>query len=545
MLQVKDLSVRYLNGKEKALSSINLEAKEGEFIVIAGNSGSGKSTLAQILMTLIPNFIDAKISGNIFYNDTHFKDLSREKLVKMLGYVPQYPSDFTTSLLVEEEIVFLLENLALDSDKIYQRLNNVLAELEIETLQNRVVPELSSGELQRVFLASALAYTPPIIILDEPIARIDPKTEIKLVKKLRDLADQGHLIIAFEHRLDYILNEADRLIILDKGKIITDGIPSDHLKNLKEIDPPELSLLDIGQDLKLTTLYDIPNFKNIVSRIENKEIPRTKKKKKLDIRETVVRLNQINFRYNKRTDWILENVNLQLGKGESIGLVGINGSGKSTMMKIILGIEKTVKGEVEIKNRRIRRTRRSKQDCTYVPENAKLFLIGPTPFKDLEKQLKNKEEVSQLYQKYKMSRLMNRKLYHLSEGERRLFSLINSFQFDDDIILLDEPTIALDKKGREILLSLIEENKKRGKTIVLASNDPRIITTLDRIIVIKDGKITLDGCPREVLYELEKQTDLVPNQTVRFIQKLEEQTGKNLPRVLNPSEFNSLFQERK
>ena len=226
MLQIKDLTVRYLTGKKDALKSINLEAHKGEFIVIAGSSGSGKSTLAQVLMTLIPNFVEAKITGDVSYDGTSFNNLTREKIVEILGYVPQYPSDFTTSLLVEEEIVFLLENLALDTEQISSRLNQVLTELEINHLQRRVIPELSSGELQRVFLASALAFTPPIIILDEPIARIDPKTEVKIVDKLRDLADQGHLVIAFEHRLDYILTKADRLIILDNGSIVNDGIPS-------------------------------------------------------------------------------------------------------------------------------------------------------------------------------------------------------------------------------------------------------------------------------------------------------------------------------
>ncbi|MCE7748308.1 MAG: ATP-binding cassette domain-containing protein [Candidatus Heimdallarchaeota archaeon] len=543
MLKIENLNVKYPTSKEYALENINLEASRGEFIVVAGPSGSGKSTLAQVLMTLIPNFTEARISGEISYNGISFKELTRDKLVSLLGYVPQYPSDFTTSLLVEEEIVFLLENLALDSEEIISRLNQVLTELEISSLQRRVIPELSSGELQRVFLASALAFAPPIIILDEPIARIDPKTEVKLVELLRKLANNGHLVIAFEHRLDYIVTKADRLVILKKGEIVSDGHPSNNIDLLEDIDPPELSLIDFKDKEKIISLEDQVDLKRIISRIKNMDISKLYKLDNETSSDTTISLNQVNFRYNNKTNWILKDVNLQFKKGESIGLMGINGCGKSTLMKVILGIEKTRKGEVWIKGRKIKNVRKGKKDCIYVPENAKLFLVGPTPIRDLERQLRNNEEVIEIYNNFKMQKLMKRKLYHLSEGERRLFALINSFHFHKDIILLDEPTIALDKKGRRILLELVETAKENGNTVILATNDPRIVTSLDRLVVIENGDICLDGLPRDVLYELEKQTNLIPNQTVRLIQKLEKETGISLPKILNPEEFNLLLKE--
>ena len=543
MLKVKDLTVKYPTQKKYALKSVNFEAQIGDFIVVAGASGSGKSTLAQVLMTLIPNFTQAEISGDISFNNLSFNEFTRENLVNTLGYVPQYPSDFTTSLLVEEEIVFLLENLAIDSEEILSSLNQVLEELGISKLKRRLIPELSSGELQRVFLASALAFTPPIIILDEPIARIDPKTEVKLVELLRNLADKGHLVIAFEHRLDYIATKADRLIILKKGEIVSDEHPSKTIEMLEEIDPPELSLIDSKNKDKILSLEDQIDSKRIISRIKKANTSELFKLENKKPSDTVISLNHVNFRYSNKSNWILKDINLQFKKGESIGLMGINGCGKSTLMKIILGVEKVKEGEVWSKGRRINNVRRGKKDSIYVPENAKLFLVGPTPVKDLERQLRNEEEVVEIYSKFKMQKLMKRKLYHLSEGERRLFALINSFHFQEDFILLDEPTIALDKKGRRILLELVKTATDNGNTIILASNDPRIVTSLDRLIVIEKGNICLDGPPREVLYNLEKHTNLIPNQTVRFIQKLEKETGLSLPRILNPREFNVLLRE--
>ena len=138
---------------------------------------------------------------------------------------------------------------------------------------------------------------------------------------------------------------------------------------------------------------------------------------------------------------------------------------------------------------------------------------------------------------------MKRKLYHLSEGERRLYAIVNSFYLQKRIVLLDEPTIALDKKGREILEQLIVQAKGVKKTVILATNDPRIVTSLDRLIVLENGKICLEGTPREVLYKLEKETNLIPNRTVRLLQKLEEDRGISVPKIINPEEFNLLMKE--
>ncbi|MHA1219959.1 MAG: ATP-binding cassette domain-containing protein, partial [Candidatus Heimdallarchaeaceae archaeon] len=364
-----------------------------------------------------------------------------------------------------------------------------------------------------------------------------------LVELLRNLADKGHLVIAFEHRLDYIVTKADRLIILKKGEIVSDEHPSKNIEMLEEIDPPELSLIDTKNEEKILSLEDQIDSKRIISRIEKANISELFKLENKKPSDTAISLNHVNFRYNNKKDWILKDINLQFKKGESIGLMGINGCGKSTLMKVILGVEKVKEGEVWHKGRRIKNVRKGKKDSIYVPENAKLFLIGPTPVKDLERQLRNEEEVMEIYSKFKMQKLMKRKLYHLSEGERRLFALINSFHFQEDFILLDEPTIALDKKGRTILLELIKTAKNKGNTVILASNDPRIVTSLDRLIVIEKGNICLDGPPREVLYNLEPHTNLIPNQTVRFIQKLEKETGLSLPRILNPKEFNVLLKE--
>jgi energy-coupling factor transporter ATP-binding protein EcfA2 len=243
LLDIRNLSVSYSGTSIWALKNINFQADKGELIIVAGSSGCGKSTLAQTILGLIPTFIEANMKGTILIQETPIEKLTRKQRIEIMGYVPQYPADFTISLLVEEEVAFLLENLAYKPKDIQNRIIKVLKQLGILDLRYRLITELSSGELQRVALSTVLAHQPQILILDEPMARIDPKSEITLVHILKDLAQQGHLILAFEHRLDYLLPVADRLLLLEHGKLIGNGRPESLLERIQNVDLPEVSEL--------------------------------------------------------------------------------------------------------------------------------------------------------------------------------------------------------------------------------------------------------------------------------------------------------------
>ncbi|MFX0123881.1 MAG: energy-coupling factor ABC transporter ATP-binding protein [Candidatus Hodarchaeota archaeon] len=241
LLEISDLSVRYLNSSQWALEEVNISVEKEELIIIAGASGCGKSTLAQAILGLIPAFVEAEVLGKIKIKGKLLDKLSRREIIQVLGYVPQYPADFTINMLVEEEIAFSLENLAYPRREIQSCIKKVLDQLEISHLRYRLMTELSSGELQRVALATAIAPKPPILIFDEPMARIDPKSEVTLARLLRNLSQNRQLIISFEHRLDYLLPVADRVILLENGRVIADGEPRSLIDKLQNIDLPEVS----------------------------------------------------------------------------------------------------------------------------------------------------------------------------------------------------------------------------------------------------------------------------------------------------------------
>lgn len=270
LLEIKNLRLKYQNSSKWNLQNINLKADQGELLIVAGASGSGKSTLAQAILGIIPDFINAQIEGEIRIKAQKSQDLSRKDLIQFISYVPQYPADFVTALLVEEEISFPLENLGMERQQIQQRLKQMLSQLNITHLQYRLTTELSAGELQRVALATALATSSPILILDEPMARIDPKTEILIAQILRDWTQKGHLVLAFEHRLDYLLPLADRIVLIEEGEIRAEGQPHTILDKLKGVDLPEVSQisasflnkrpldLEEARSMLISTIDDFP-----------------------------------------------------------------------------------------------------------------------------------------------------------------------------------------------------------------------------------------------------------------------------------------------
>ena len=246
MFEISNLGIKYRGASNWTLRKVTFVANPGEITLITGASGSGKSTLARAFMTLIPKFFPAILEGEILLDGQKVNSISRPEFIKLFGYVPQYPADFTTTLSVEEEIAQTLENLGYLPNQILWRIVEVFTLLEITHLRNKVQTELSSGELQRVALATAIAPDVPVLILDEPMARIDLKSELLLVKILFDLAKQGKTIIAFEHRLDYLLSVVDKVIFLADGKVHSEGSPKDIISKLIHVDIPEVSLIQVN-----------------------------------------------------------------------------------------------------------------------------------------------------------------------------------------------------------------------------------------------------------------------------------------------------------
>jgi len=253
-------------------------------------------------------------------------------------------------------------------------------------------------------------------------------------------------------------------------------------------------------------------------------------------------IKNISFAYsrNKQSKFKIKRINYRISTSKAIGLLGSNGSGKTTLIKLILGLLSPMEGEIFINNKKILGIKSTKEIISFVPENAKLFLIGPTAREDISRIIHDESIVDNLLISSKINENADKKLYHLSEGQRRIYAIFNSFQLNRSIYIFDEPTIGLDKNGRQLFLDLISKAKLQDKIIIVATNDSRLFSHFDELMVLEKGSLILSGNTNEVLYQLELKTKILPNQIVRLIQKLETKSNKKLPHFLSVEEFNQL-----
>ncbi len=254
VINIEDLSFRYRQAKEYAIKDINLKVRKGEFLGVLGASGSGKSTLCLTLNGIIPNSIRGEFKGNVYVKGQNTRDISPAKLSPIVGLVLQNPDSQLFNMTVEEEIAFGLENLGFEVDEIRKRINWALKITGLQGLENEFPPNLSGGQKQRLAIASVLAMKPEIIVLDEPTAQLDPRGREQVLSLITLLnKEQGITIVLVEHNTDYMLSFADRVIVMDRGKIIMEGKPREVFEEAELLRSLGIRLpasIKIGAELK-------------------------------------------------------------------------------------------------------------------------------------------------------------------------------------------------------------------------------------------------------------------------------------------------------
>jgi len=239
-LRIRGLWVRYRGSRDWVLKDISLELDRG-LILVVGRTGCGKSTLARCIAGLIPKFFPAEIRGEIDVLGINPMVDGVEALAGKIAYLAQNPEMFIVSPSVLEEIVFPICNLGLPREEILDRLKRVVRELEIKELLKQSTLALSTGQLQMVSIASALATGAKVLVLDEPLARLDPNNAYVVANLLRKIADKNRLVIVFEHHLDYIFELADEVAVLEDGKIKLRGKPREVIDRITDVDIPEIA----------------------------------------------------------------------------------------------------------------------------------------------------------------------------------------------------------------------------------------------------------------------------------------------------------------
>ena len=269
-IEIKNFSYKYPLEDKNVLENLNLKIEKGEFWAVIGKNGSGKTTLCNALRRFVPDFYKGEVTGEIVVDGKNLKDFSPKELVTKIGFVFQNPFTQISGVkdTVFEEIAYGLENLAVEKEKIIKRVNETLKLLEIEHLKDKNPQEMSGGQKQRVALASIIVMDPEILVIDEPTSQLDPKGTQDIFKIINIMAKKGKTIILVEHKLELIAEYAEKIVVLDEGKIILSGKASEVLNNKilleKEIGMTQYSML----------AYELEKAR----KIELEEIPITKEK---------------------------------------------------------------------------------------------------------------------------------------------------------------------------------------------------------------------------------------------------------------------------
>ena len=269
-IEIKNFSYKYPLEDKNVLKNLNLKIEKGEFWAVIGKNGSGKTTLCNALRRFVPDFYKGEVTGEIIVDGKNLKDFSPKELVTKIGFVFQNPFTQISGVkdTVFEEIAYGLENLAVEKEKIIKRVNETLKLLEIEHLKDKNPQEMSGGQKQRVALASIIVMDPEILVIDEPTSQLDPKGTQDIFKIINIMAKKGKTIILVEHKLELIAEYAEKIVVLDEGKIILSGKANEVLNNKilleKEIGMTQYSML----------AYELEKAR----KIELEEIPITKEK---------------------------------------------------------------------------------------------------------------------------------------------------------------------------------------------------------------------------------------------------------------------------
>lgn len=522
IIEVKDLCFDYVSydeqGKEiersSVLKNISLSVPEGQFLAVLGHNGCGKSTLAKHF-----NAILTPASGKVTVSgmDTAAEDKLYD-IRQTVGMVFQNPDNQLVATVVEEDVAFAPENLGVPPEEIRQRVDDALKQVEMYDFRLHAPHQLSGGQKQRIAIAGIIAMQPRCIVMDEPTAMLDPKGRREVMKTIKMLnREKGITVILITHYMDEAA-QADRVIVMDGGKIIMDNVPKKIFSRVDELkavglDVPQVTELahilrgkgvDISEEI-ITEQECAESLSGLIGKREFTQPPKTVSVEK-SAGEAAVEVKNLTYKYSVGTPFektAVDNISVKIEKGEFVGIIGHTGSGKSTLIQHLDGLIKPTSGEilcdgVNIWDKSVKiRDIRFKVGIVFQYSEHQLF--EETVAKDIAYGPKNmglseeeiNERVKEAAQSMDIVHLLDRSPFELSGGQQRRVALAGVLAMNPEVLILDEPAAGLDPKGRDKILAQIKSyHKKSGKTILLVSHSMEdIVKFADKVLVMNKGKL--------------------------------------------------------
>ena len=517
IIELKDFSFQYKAQSEPTLKGINLTIYEGEKVLIVGPSGSGKSTIGQCLNGIIPNIYKGMSSGQFLIRGKEAFDLSIYEKSHLVSTVLQDTDGQFIGLSVAEDLAFALENDMVELESMKSRVHTWAERLDLSKLLDHRPQDLSGGQKQRVSLAGVLIDESPILLFDEPLANLDPKSGqdiIDLIDQIHE--EQGTTTIIIEHRLEDVLyRPIDRVILINQGHVLFNGRPDELLRTtlLAENgirEPLYLATLrQLGQDI--SKLPNLDNVEKIPLEDLSVEIPTPNFEKSAEV-EAILELGHLNFAYREGQP-ILKDLSLTIPKGQRLAIVGKNGAGKSTLAKAICGFIQTEgtyfsKGE-DIKGDSVKERA---ERVGYVLQNPNQMISSTMVFDEvaLGLHLRNVPEdqiESRVHQALKTCGLYEFRKWPisaLSYGQKKRVTIASILVLGPEVLVLDEPTAGQDQRNYTEIMDFLDELHQKGHTIIMITHDMQLMLDYsDRAVVVMDGQILADLTPAELLTQPE------------------------------------------
>lgn len=522
IIEVENVSFDYISrdedGKEisrsPVLKDISLSVPEGQFLAILGHNGCGKSTLAKHFNAILtPTAGKVTVAGIDTSDEERLFDIRQT-----VGMVFQNPDNQLVATIVEEDVAFAPENMGVPQPEIRRRVDEALKQVDMYEYRDHAPHQLSGGQKQRVAIAGVIAMQPKCIVMDEPTAMLDPKGRREVMKTIRMLnKEKGITVVLITHYMDEAA-QADRVVVMDGGKIIMDNVPKKIFSRVKELravglDVPQVTelcdmLIEKGVDISPEIIHEQECAEALFMLTKGRSavIPPKPEESVEDNRPVVLTADKVTYKYSVGTPFektAVDSVDLEIREGEFVGIIGHTGSGKSTLIQHFNGLVKPTSGRVLVDGADIWGRGVNIRDIRFkvglVFQYSEHQLFEETVAKDIAYGPKNmglteeeiKQRVVSAAESMDIVKLLNKSPFELSGGQQRRVALAGVLAMDPEVLILDEPAAGLDPKGRDKILGQIKQyHEKYGKTILLVSHSMEdIVKYAGKVLVMNKSRL--------------------------------------------------------
>jgi energy-coupling factor transport system ATP-binding protein len=520
LVDIRNVTYTHWNQTEPTLHDLSLQISRGTLTMLVGPSGSGKSTLCDLFNGVIPHLLGGKLEGDVWLEGANTRNLAVKDLSRKVGRVFQDTETMFSTLYVEDEIAFGPENLCFEVADIRQTVEELLVQTDLVERRHHLVWNLSGGQLQKLGLAAVLAMHPQLIVLDEPTANLDPGATLAVHQLLSSLRSQGITVLLVTRELDEFLAQADRLVVMESGRVLASGEPRQVLQDHGEYMANQLGVwlpetVEIGIALRPKGLLGGSGMPiTVVETVETLAqsgvisaplafAPHISRPS-AGGREVLITARSLRYAYPGGT-LALKGVSLEVRAGEMLAIVGRNGAGKSTLAKMMVGLLKPQQGELVLFGKPARnwKVQELANEVALVLQNPEHQFLTDKVWDEiayslLARGISEPQQVENaVAETLQMLGLRGYEQVHpfaLSAGLKRRLGVATMLVGEPKVLLVDEPTYGQDKQMTRTLMALIESIRARGIAVVMITHDMRLVQEYaERVIVMSTGEVLYDG----------------------------------------------------